>query len=137
MLCYDCFSAVCRNPFHQEFYHKAYGRSNEVGHLRNSSKCQRDMDHIRIVLNVYCYLRKYVKTHFGRELFVLHTQGCDSVFGRVILCMEWLWYLSLRLEGISKVVKVSQSQKDDEMDKMVRKIVNVHISEVQLLQNHV
>ena len=33
-------------------------------------------------------------------------------------------YLGLRLEGISKVFKVSQRQEDDEMDKMVGKILS-------------
>ena len=33
-------------------------------------------------------------------------------------------YLGSRLEGINKIVKVSQSQEDDENDKMVRKIMS-------------
>ena len=53
-----------------------------------------------------------VKAHFGRELLVLHIEGCDSVLG-----------FEVSLGRVIKLVKVSHSKgDDDEVDKLVRKI---------------
>ena len=53
-----------------------------------------------------------VKAHFGRELLVLHIEGCDSVLGFEVI-----------LGRVIKLVKVSHSQGDnDEVDKLIRKI---------------
>ena len=53
-----------------------------------------------------------VKAHFGRELLVLHIEGCDNVIG-----------FEVSLGRVIKLVKVSHSQgDDDEVDKLVRKI---------------
>ena len=63
--------------------------------------------------------RKYfvsnIKAYFGTEVLVLHIEGCDSILG-----------FEASLGSVIKVVKVSHSQgDDDEVDKLIRKIMSV------------
>ena len=74
------------------------------------------MSHPSIMAPVgrYCVKRQFVSsitTHFGDKLLLLHIEGCESVVG-----------FKASLGQFIKIAKKNNSNSDDELEKLVRKI---------------